>query len=89
MDYKRQLPPGGSVEGEALPDRGPLAGASDAFIPDGGPGILRNGFMRLESSHDPFPFYGPWAGEDENGNTFEGDPRSRGGFLTRPQGEER
>ncbi len=50
---------------------------------------LERGFTPTERTHQPYPYWGPYLGEDENGNTFEGTPRTRGGFLTRPQGDER
>lgn len=63
---------------------GSLGGASSAD--------LDRGYMKGKASHDAYPMYGPgeWAaGEDDMGNTYVGNARTRGGFLTRPQGEER
>jgi len=50
---------------------------------------LRRGYSRGPRTHERYPLYGPAMGEDESGDTYEGDPRARGGFLTRPRGEER
>jgi hypothetical protein len=45
----------------------------------------RRGFKVLDKSHDELGgvILGPRR-EDEMGNTFEGDPWERGGFLNRP-----
>lgn len=80
-------------EGRGLPESSAsFAGASGGSLGDASMADLKRGYIAGEKSHEAYPCYGggPWCnGETESGDTFEGDPRARGGFLTRPQGEER
>jgi len=48
---------------------------------------LEKGFEPGPKTHQMYS----WGGkrEDSDGSTYIGNPRERGGFLTRPQGEER
>ncbi len=68
---------------------------SDAGIEGGDYGVavgkaaLRQGFSRLESSHDDANEYAYPKREDCDGSTYVGNPDVMGGFLNRPRGWER
>lgn len=56
--------------------KGSMGGASEAD--------LKQGFTRGDHTHDEWSFYTKPDEYEQQGNA-----RARGGFLTRPQGEER
>lgn len=80
-----------AVESGAFPDAG-FGDSTSGLGFSATPAQLAQGFTVGDHTHEPYPWYGPGAyatGTDDDGTTYVGDARERGGFLTRPEGEER
>jgi hypothetical protein len=71
----------------ALPECDVTEGVDNIGVSDA---VLKRGFSVLDKQHPPGSLgsdQGPRS--DSSGNTYEGDPNAKGGFLNRPTGWER